>query len=345
MLYGLRRAKRTCWWNGSVDRLYHKHKCGEDAIRLHQRVWVETRSGRDQNAGWRRLTEHGVKQSSLKRAAWAMLAAHVFLSVFGLVGVAIMAPHPEIWSDWGLLAELFPLAVAQGGNVQIVLGAAAVFAFGAVLAGRRAMVIFFTVSVTLSLLFEITGTSFGWPFGNYEYTDMFGFKILGKVPPVIPLSWFSMGFASFAVAMALVRKLSGSARLWPSVVIGSAILVAWDLVLDPAMSHPTLLLQYWVWEDVGPYLGVPVVNFLGWMATGCIFMTVSSYLDERLRPIREGQGAFFLIMYVCNVLFAAGICLGNAIWLPASLGFGLAAVVVLAWYWPTVRSAVPASGV
>lgn len=280
-----------------------------------------------------------MKQSSLKRAAWAMLMAHVFLSMFGLVGIAIMAPHPEIWSDWSLLAALFPLAVAQGGNVQIILGAAAVLAFGTVLAGPRAMFIFFAVSVTLSLLFEFTGTSFGWPFGNYEYTEMFGFKILGKVPPVIPLSWFSMGFASFAVATALVRSWYGSARLWPSILIGSAMLVAWDLVLDPAMSHPSLLLQYWVWEDVGPYLGIPIVNFFGWMATGVIFMAVASHLDDRLRPIRGDQGAFFLIMYVCNLLFAAGICLGNQIWLPALLGLGLASVVTLAWFWPSFRPA------
>ncbi len=280
-----------------------------------------------------------MKQSSLKRAAWALLMAHVFLSLFGLVGIAIMAPHPEIWSDWSLLAALFPLAVAQGGNFQIILGAAAVLAFGTVLAGRRAMLIFFSVSVTLSLLFEFTGTSFGWPFGNYEYTEMFGFKILGKVPPVIPLSWFSMGFASFAVATALVRTWYGSDRLWPSIVLGSAMLVAWDLVLDPAMSHPSLLLQYWVWEDVGPYLGIPVVNFFGWMATGVIFMAVASHLDDRLRPIRGEQGAFFLIMYVCNVLFAAGICLGNQIWLPALLGLGLASVVMLAWFWPGFRPA------
>ncbi len=280
-----------------------------------------------------------MKQSPLKRAAWAMLMAHVFLSLFGLVGIAIMAPHPEIWSDWSLLAALFPLAVAQGGNFQIILGAAAVLAFGTVLAGRRAMFIFFTVSVTLSLLFEFTGTSFGWPFGNYEYTEMFGFKILDKVPPVIPLSWFSMGFTSFAVATALIRTWLGSARLWPSILLGSAMLVAWDLVLDPAMSHPTLLLQYWVWEDVGPYLGIPIVNFFGWMATGVIFMAVSSYLDRRLRPIEGEQENFFLIMYVCNLLFAAGICLGNQIWLPALLGLGLASVVTLAWFWPAFRPA------
>lgn len=281
-----------------------------------------------------------MEQGSLRRVAWAMLLAHVFLSLFGLVGIAIMVPNPAIWSDWTLLATLFPLAVAQGGNFQIILGAAAVFAFGTVVAGRRAMLIFFTVAVMLSFLFELTGTSFGWPFGNYEYTGLFGFKILDKVPPVIPLSWFSMGFTSFALATTLVRKTSGANRLWPSILLGAAMLVAWDLVLDPAMSHPSLLLQFWVWEDVGPYLGIPIINFFGWMATGVIFMGVASHLDGRLRPIAGEQEPFFLIMYVCNLLFAAGICLGNQIWLPTLFGLGLASVIMLVWFWPGFRPAV-----
>lgn len=277
---------------------------------------------------------------SLERVAWALLLVHVFLSLFGLAGIAIMVPHPELWSGWGLIASLFPLALAQGGNLQIIFGAAAVLAFGAVIAGWRAMAIFFTVSVALSLVFELTGTSFGWPFGNYEYTDMFGFKIGGKVPPVIPLSWFSMGFASFAVATELVRKWYGAADTWRSILLGSVLLVTWDLVLDPAMSHPTLLLQYWVWEDVGPYLGIPIVNFFGWMATGMIFMAVSSFLDERLRPLQSDHGTFFLIIYVTNLLFAAGICVGNQIWLPAMLGLGLVSIVLLGWFKPSISSAI-----
>jgi putative membrane protein len=276
---------------------------------------------------------------SLERVAWSMLLAHVFLSLFGLAGIAIMVPHPDVWRDWGVIADLFPLAVAQGGNVQIILGAAAVLAFGTVVAGPRAMAIFCAISVALSLLFEVTGTSFGWPFGNYEYTEMFGYKILGKVPPVIPLSWFSMGFSSFAVATALIRSWHGSTSVWPAIFLGSAMLVTWDVVLDPAMSHPSLLLQYWVWEDVGPYLGVPIVNFLGWMATGMMFMGISSLLDRRLRPLDVDHSPFFLVMYLCNLLFAAGICLGNQIWLPAMLGLALAAVIMLAWFRPWLRPA------
>ena len=50
-------------------------------------------------------------------------------------------------------------------------------------------------------------------------------------------------------------------------------------------------------------------------------------------------------MYVCNLLFAAGICLGNQIWLPALLGLGLASVVMLAWFWPGLRPAMLSSDV
>jgi uncharacterized membrane protein len=220
-------------------------------------------------------TEHGVEQNSLKRAAWALLMAHVFLSLFGLVGIAIMAPHPEIWSEWGLLADLFPLAVAHGGNFQIILGAAAVLAFGTVLAGSRAMIIFFTVSVTLSLLFEFTGTSFGWPFGNYEYTDALQPQVIG-VPVLVPLAWFAMALPAREVAHAVLGK---HAQWYLRMALGAFALMAWDVFLDPQMVGE----GYWQWPDGGWYRGIPLSNFAGWLGSAAVLMV----LFERLLPVRE----------------------------------------------------------
>jgi putative membrane protein len=275
---------------------------------------------------------------SLERTAWALLLLHALVSLFGLVGIAIMVPNPELWSGWTFGASLFPLAVQQGGNIQILLGAAAVLIFGAATLGWRATLVFFLVSVTLSLLLEFTGTSYGWPFGNYEYTEMFGFKMFGKVPPAIPPSWFFMGMASFGLATAIIRKWRGSAGLWPSIILGSVLLTTWDVVLDPAMSHETLRLQYWVWEDVGPYMGVPLVNFLGWLATGVAFMFAASYFDDRLRPIRVEKESFFLLVYLCNLVFAIGICMGSQLWLPAILGSLFSAAILFAWFKPGFRT-------
>jgi uncharacterized membrane protein len=282
---------------------------------------------------------------SLERAAWGLLALHAMVSLFGLVGIAIMVPDPDLWSGSDIAASLFPLAVQHGGNFQILLGAAAVLIYGAATVGWRPTLVFFFVSVSLSLGFELAGTSVGWPFGNYEYTDMFGFKILGKVPPAIPLSWFFMGFASFALAAMLIRRWRGEAGLWPSILLGSLLLIIWDMVLDPAMSHETLKIRYWYWEDVGPYMGIPLVNFLGWMMTGVAFMFAASFFDERLRPIRTEQGSFFLLVYLCNLFFALGICIGNQFWLPAILGSLFAGLILIGWFKPGFRLAAMREGV
>lgn len=279
-----------------------------------------------------------MNQPSLSRAAWALLLAHLTLSLFGLVGISIMVPNPDLWSDWPFAGTLFPIALRQGGNLQILLGTAAVFVFGAATVGWRATLIFFLASVVLSLLLEFTGTSYGWPFGNYEYTDMFGSKILGKVPPAIPLSWFFMGMASFGLASAMLARWRGSAGLWPAILIGTMLLTAWDFVLDPAMSHETLALQYWIWEDTGPYLGVPLINFLGWLGTGVAFMFGASFFDRRLRPIEVEQGSFFLLVYLGNLLFAVSICLSNQLWVPVLLGSAFTGVILLGWFWPGLRA-------
>jgi uncharacterized membrane protein len=280
-----------------------------------------------------------LQRSSLERTAWALLLVHVLVSLFGLIGIAIMVPNPHIWSDWSHSTTLFPFAVQKGGNLQIYLGAAAVLLFGAATVGWRPALIFFTVSVALSTVLEFTGTSYGWPFGNYEYTDLFGYKFLEKVPPAIPLSWFFMGFASFGLATALIQKMRGSAGLWASIILGSALLTSWDLVLDPAMSNEGLALRYWVWEDIGPYMGIPLVNFVAWLGTGAVFMFAASFFDDRLRPMRVQQPAFFLAVYLCNLLFAVGICAANQLWVPTILGSSLAAAVLLAWFKPAAGSA------
>jgi putative membrane protein len=42
-------------------------------------------------------------------------------------------------------------------------------------------------------------------------------------------------------------------------------MTAWDLVVDPILSGPTV--GAWVWERGGSYYGVPLQNSLGWIVT------------------------------------------------------------------------------
>ena len=51
-------------------------------------------------------------------------------------------------------------------------------------------------------------------------------------------------------------------------------MAVWDLVIDPILSGPSV--QAWVWETGGPYFGIPIQNYLGWLLT-----TFTVYLAYR----------------------------------------------------------------
>jgi len=256
----------------------------------------------------------------MRLARW-LLVAHAAALLFGLAGMLIALPHPELWSSSPLGQQVFAIGMQDAGALHMLLGAAAMLAFGSVALGRRRTAIFFLLACGLSLGAELIGTSTGYPFGNYEYTTGLGAKMLGRVPFSIPLSWFYMGLASFL--------LGGSLARWhptASVLLGAYLLTAWDLVLDPAMAHPGLALTFWVWHTSGPYFGMPVQNFLGWTATGALFMGLSRRAWGTTVPPVSPR--FPLVVYGLNVAFAVVLSAAGGAWPP--IGLALAATLAAA---------------
>ncbi len=137
---------------------------------------------------------------------WVLFGAHVAALAFGLGGILIALPNPHLWagSEWG--ADVFEFGMSYGGSLHIVLGALTMLLFGGMVIGWRRTGIFFVVTVVLSLSSELIGTGTGWPFGNYEYTSGLGYKVLGRVPFTIPLSWFYIGFASYLLGNTLIAQ-------------------------------------------------------------------------------------------------------------------------------------------
>src|SRR5690349_4922617 len=172
-----------------------------------------------------------------------LLVGHAAALIFGLGGMLIALPHPELWSSSEVGRQVFASGMQYAGSAHMVLGAAAMFVFSVAALGWRRTLIFFVIACGLSLSAELIGTGTGYPFGNYEYTTGLGYKILGRVPFSIPLSWFYMGLASFMLGALLTRH-----PIW-SVLCGAYLLTAWDLVLDPAMAHPDLALKFWIWHQ------------------------------------------------------------------------------------------------
>lgn len=131
-------------------------------------------------------------------------------------------------------------------------------------AGWRRTALFFAIAAIVSYLCEEFGVRTGWIYGPYHYSDMLGPK-LGHVPLLIPLAWFMMIYPAWVVARALLRGLeTGSpVGLISLSAIAALVMTAWDTVMDPGMAAA----GNWIWEQPGPYFGVPMQNYAGWLLT------------------------------------------------------------------------------
>ena len=109
-----------------------------------------------------------------------------------------------------------------------------------------------------------------------------------------------------------------------SIVLGAYLLTAWDLALDPAMSFLT---PYWVWEESGPFYGMPWVNLAGWMATGMILMGLLEVFGSRRWGPHLPLG-WLAAYYGVVLLMPLGMVLAAGLWW-ALLAVGVA--LALAW--------------
>ena len=272
----------------------------------------------------------------------ALFFAHLGALIFGLIGILVMLPHPDLWVGDPNAVKVFNWSMEHAGATHILLGAAAMLAFGIVAIGWRKTLTFFVVSTTISLASELFGTGTGWPFGNYEYTDFLGTKVLGRVPYTIPLSWFYVGFACYLLASFIVDRI-GVQRisLW-TIGVGAFLLTVWDLVLDPAMAHESLRIQFWIWDETGPYFGMPVKNFIGWTVTGIVFMAVSRWLWRAdLNPRTISMRIPFAV-YAVNLAFAMVLSAGVGLWLPILLSAVLGLIPAAMVFWPREEKTSPA---
>ncbi len=252
--------------------------------------------------------------------ARALLIGHLVALVFGLAGILIALPNPQLWANDPMARSVFDFGMTYGGATHIVFGAAAMFVFGWLVLGFGRTAIFFVASCALSLGSELIGTGTGWPFGNYEYTSFLGYKVLDRVPFTIPLSWFYVGLACYLLGDLIAARAGGRRALW-ALLLGVWLLTAWDLVLDPAMADPGLRVQFWTWHETGPYFGMPVQNFVGWSLTGLLYMGLSRLLWRGDPDIaRTAPVAWFpFVVYVANVIFAMALSLSAGLWIPVVL--------------------------
>jgi uncharacterized membrane protein len=196
--------------------------------------------------------------------------------------------------------------------------------------GWRLTLVFFGLSASVSWAFEQVGVATGLVYGAYHYTDYLGPR-LGHVPLIIPLAWFMMIYPSYVIANLVTdRRATGTApgvaALVRSACAGAVVMTAWDLVIDPILSGPSV--RAWVWETSGPYFGTPIHNYLGWLLTTFTVYAAYRAVEQRLAAAPSGPidarvaslpVAAYGLMLVADAMSGVGPA---ALWLiaPAVMG-------------------------
>src|SRR5581483_1441467 len=259
---------------------------------------------------------------------WTLLALQLAFAIGSLAGYGIFTARPDLLIALGPEGVRFYAWAFHGFAVcNMVLGGLAVLSEALLRNRKRAIATAFVAVYGISLASELAGTTYGIPFGAYSYTEMLGPKWLGRVPPVIPLSWFTMAWPAWIVAR---RRFAG----WRAVFAGAALLVAWDLTLDPAMSKMT---HYWIWAERGAYYGMPLNNLFGWSVTGLVLLAVL----YRTRPEPGGSAIFAAAAYGVNLALPLSFCVVGGAWVAAAAGFASLAAAL----WLVVRGAAATAAV
>lgn len=252
--------------------------------------------------------------------SWLLLAIQAAIVVASLLGYGIFSSRPDLLARVDPGARFFVWAFHSFAIGNMLFGGLAVVA-EALYRNRRPALLAFVAVYLVSLTSELLGTSYGVPFGAYSYTSLLGLKWFDRVPLLIPLSWFTMSWAVWVIA----RRW---AKGWVAVLLGTTLLVAWDLLLDPAMSKVT---SYWLWGDVGSYYGMPWSNLAGWGITGLVLLAVLQWLA----PQPDGSLKFALSVYFVNFALPLGFCVLNGYWIAvfAGLATAIAAWLLLGGFW------------
>ena len=251
---------------------------------------------------------------------WVAMAVLALFTLSAILGYWVFALHPNLIPDSDFARSMYSVSFKLFARLHIILAGIVLGVFLVRHAGVRWLPAFVAVALA-SFLSEHVGTGYGFPFSGYEYTGLLGFKVGGRVPAVIPVSWFLMALPAWVMAHAVFS--SGRERFL-RIILAAYLLTAWDLALDPAMSFLT---PYWVWENPGPFYGMPWVNLAGWMGTGIVLMVLLELLGAEAWAARLDL-RWMVTYYGIVLLMPVGMLAAAGLWMAIVVTL---AALFLAW--------------
>ncbi len=171
---------------------------------------------------------------------------------------------------------------------------------------RRAVSAVLVLSV-FGYVIEGLGVATGFPYGTFFYGDSLGPKLFGLAPYILPVSYVPLVIGAVAA--------TGSRSVAPWILKSALLLTLMDGVLDPGAAS----LGFWVWPEGGPYYGVPVSNYLGWVLSGALASLLLLGVGRWEGPPLPG----LLDSAIVAAAFWTGVAVFSLLLLPALLGVAL----------------------
>ena len=138
----------------------------------------------------------------------------------------------------------------------------------------------------VGMIAEILGVQYGLIFGNYEYGNNLGLKLLG-VPILIGFNWVVLTVICGSISSKIFKK---SKVL--SIIFGITLMLLIDITLEPIAP----VLDYWEFSGSK----APLQNYIGWGITSLITQTLYQYFYKAKEFI------FSINLFIAQFLFFLG---------------------------------------
>lgn len=162
--------------------------------------------------------------------------------------------------------------------LSYILPSIFVFMHGSRYLGRKNILLFFIVTYVITFTAEYLGVNGGKIFGEYYYNTINNGPLLGGVPVLLMLTYFTLAYSTYL----LLRVILGWIDIikgWKIIafsLLGGLVMTLSDLASDPVNSTVN---RVYVWTQGGIFFGVPYQNFIGWLGeTVLLFLTISLIL-------------------------------------------------------------------
>lgn len=258
------------------------------------------------------------ERRALRSSAVAVFVVHAAVIVFSTAAMlTVLNGPPSAALQSEPAATIMRVGWKYSGQTYVILGALAGLLHAAfALGGRRAVALLLS-AITIALGSELLGTSTGFPFGEYAYTPMLGYRVIGLVPYVIPISWFYMLYGSLALTAHVAPLRDDGRARWLWAASAALMLTAWDVAMDPAMVQT----GHWVWREPGAFYGMPFSNWIGWLLTGFVIARVMLWIAPP-SAVAAGTQREWLpgALYAINGVMPVAICVRDGLWWAAALG-------------------------